>query len=171
MNIKEIDKTAYLSWSDVEYACELLSRKILQSTPNTTYDAIVTIQRGGCIPGVLLSHILNISEFYSIGIRTTLSENIKSLRLDSPIITKEDSLQNIYNKRILVVDDVVNTGRTMQVLKETLEKFAPLVYKTSALVWDGSYADLCPVDYYALYTPDWVVFPWEKHSPYTGDIE
>ena len=40
MNVKEIDKTAYLSWSDVEYACELLSRKILQSTPNTTYDAI-----------------------------------------------------------------------------------------------------------------------------------
>lgn len=115
MNVKEIDKTAYLSWSDVEYACELLSRKILQSTPNTTYDAIVSIQRGGCIPGVLLSHILNISEFYSIGIRTTLSENIKSLRLDSPIITKDDSLQNIYNKRILVVDDVVNTGRTMQI--------------------------------------------------------
>ncbi|MBV4249769.1 phosphoribosyltransferase family protein [Parabacteroides distasonis] len=56
------------------------------------------------------------------------------MRLDSPIITKDDSLRNTYNKRILVVDDVVNTGRTMQVLKETLEKFAPLVYKTSALV-------------------------------------
>lgn len=50
----------------------------------------------------------------------------------------------------------------MQILKETLEKFAPFTYKTSALVWDGSYADLCPVDYYALYTPDWVVFPWEN---------
>ena len=59
----------------------------------------------------------------------------------------------------------------MQVLKETLEKFAPLVYKTSALVQDGSNADSCPIDYYVLYTPDWVVFPWEKHPPYLGDIE
>lgn len=153
--------TTYLSWIDIENACLWLSQLILRRT-DAPFDVIVAIQRGGCIPGVYLSHLMHISEFYSIGIRTTSSEDIKAPRLTVPMISGDSSLKNICNKRVLIVDDVTNTGETMRILKKVIERCNPLAYKTCTLVWDGSYKGSCPVDYYAIYTPDWVVFPWEK---------
>lgn len=61
------------------------------------------------------------------------------------------------------MDDVVNTGNTINIVKKWLLNFQPASLKSAALVWDGSYNEIyCPVDFHALYTPDWVVFPWEN---------
>lgn len=151
----------YLTWIDTERSCHVLFEQIQRQ--NIAFDVIIAIQRGGCIPGVCLSHIMKISDFYSIGVRTTSTEDIRSVRLSKPIITADDSLKYIKGKRILIVDDVVNTGNTINVAKSCLCKFQPASLKTAALVWDRSHCDsFCPVDFHALYTPDWVVFPWEN---------
>lgn len=153
-------KITYLTWPDIQQYCYDLSEQIRKQ--DFVVDAIVAIQRGGCIPGVLLSHILEITEFYTIGVRTTLTEQIRSARLKKPVVSISDSLRNIKDKKILVVDDVVNTGKTMNTAKEWLESYQPSFIQTLALVWDRSCgSQACPVDFYALHTPDWVVFPWE----------
>lgn len=156
-----MEKVTYLTWNDIEKSSNVLFEQIQRQ--GIAFDAIVAIQRGGCIPGVCLSHIMGISEFYSIGMRTTSTENIRSTRLAEPIISVDHSLKNIKDKRILIVDDVVNTGNTMNTAKEWLWKFHPSSLSTAALVWDGSCSNKhCPVDFHSLYTPDWVVFPWEN---------
>lgn len=154
-------KITYLTWLDIEKSCIVLSEQIQRQS--ITFDTIVAIQRGGCISGVCLSHIMGIPEFYTIGVRTTSSESIRSARLDTPIISADYSLKKIKNKRILIVDDVVNTGNTINTVKQWLWKFQPHSLKSATLVWDGSNGNTsCPVDFHAVYTPDWVVFPWEK---------
>lgn len=156
-----MEKVTYLTWSDIKRRCVDLSEQIRDQS--ITFDAIIAIQRGGCVPGVYLSHIMEIPDFFTIGVRTTATENIRSSRLVDPIISSNYSFKNIKGKRILIVDDVVNTGKTINIAKSCLRKFQPASLKTAALVWDGSYSNrFCPVDFHTLYTPDWVVFPWEN---------
>ncbi len=158
-----MEKVTYLAWSDIEKNCMALLKQIQRQA--IEFDAVVAIQRGGCIPGVCLSHIMGISDFYTIGIRTTSSENVRSARLEKPVLSADSSLKCIKNKRVLIIDDVVNTGNTITVAKKWLWNFQPASLKSAALVWDGSYNNVdCPVDFHALYTLDWVVFPWENIS-------
>ena len=152
-------KITYLSWKDIEESCKVLTKKLLYSS--CKFDAIISIQRGGCIPGVLLSHLLYISEFYSIGIRTTSSEKINASRLEQTILLKTSDLVNIRDKNVLIIDDVINTGNTLQIALNEVLKFKPSICKTAVLVWDGDNSYIYKVDYYARRTPGWVVFPWE----------
>lgn len=150
----------YLSWRDIEEACKNINEQI--SCANYKIDIIVSIQRGGCIPGVILSHLLCVPEYYSIGIRTTSSDKIKSKRLLSPIIFKASALKNVQGKNVLIIDDVTNTGSTLQIAKKEILEYNPIDCKTSVLVWDGDNSINCQADFYAIFTPGWVVFPWEN---------
>lgn len=157
--MKEITK---LSWADIENCCIKLYEQILSS--KIRIDAIVSIQRGGCIPGVILSHLLHIDECYTIGIRTTCSDNIRSTRLNYPKLQIPETLRGISGKNVLIVDDVTNTGNTLVYAKEEVLKFNPCNCLTSVLIWDGDNSFECKADLFAHHTPGWVVFPWEMVS-------
>lgn len=146
-----------LNWNDIELCCVELYNKVKQYN----IDVIVSIQRGGCVPGVIMSHLLGVSEFYAIGIRTTSSEDIKAKRLDTPIVSIPNTLVNTENKNVLIIDDVTNTGKTFMYAKEEISKYKPQTCLTAALIWDGDNSSECVADFYAKYSPSWVVFPWE----------
>ncbi len=151
-----------LSWEDIENCCIKLYEQILSI--NIKIDTIVSIQRGGCIPGVILSHMLHVDECYTIGIRTTCSDNVRSRRLDDPKIQIPETLRSISGKNVLIVDDVTNTGNTLVYAKEEVLKFNPCNCFTSVLIWDGDNSFECKADLFARHTPGWVVFPWEVVS-------
>lgn len=155
-----MNNVTYLSWLDIEEACKNINKQILDT--NYKIDIIVSIQRGGCVPGVILSHLFCISEYYSIGIRTTSSERIKSERLSTPIIFKTNRLKNIQGRNVLIIDDVTNTGNTLQLAKNEIWEYKPANCKTAVLIWDGDNSSKCQADFYAKQTPGWVVFPWEN---------
>lgn len=152
-------KTTTLNWQDIERCCVEICKKIKGS--NIRIDAIVSVQRGGGIPSVIMSHLLEISDFYTIGIRTTSSENIRAKRFDMPIMHVPDALKNIENMSVLIIDDVTNTGNTLSYAKREIEKYHPKNCITAALIWDGDNSSACMADFYADYSPCWVVFPWE----------
>lgn len=152
-----------LSWNDVDRNCQLLFNKIKET--DIHFDTIVSIQRGGNIPAIKLGELMRINDHQSIGIRTTASEDIKAKRLKNPIVKINSKLGNIRNKKILLVDDVVNTGKTLEIALKEILKYKPAVYKTAALVLDKNNNGSTPnIDFYACQTPDWVVFPWEKDN-------
>lgn len=157
--MKEI---TYLSWIDIEDACKNINNQILQA--GIKIDVLVSIQRGGCIPGVILSHLLCVPEYYSIGIRTTTSEAIRSPRLKQPIVVKSSELKGIQDKHVLLIDDVTNTGKTLQIAKEEILEYHPASCNSAVLIWDGNNSLHCEASFYAKRTPNWVVFPWENHN-------
>lgn len=146
-----------LSWNDITNYCQTIKEAIVKS--GVKYDMIIGIQRGGIIPGVILSHMLDIPDYYSLGIRTTEFERCRK-RLQSPIV-KPNMLPDFTEKNVLVVDDVTNTGLTLRIAKQEILKRNPKLVTTISVVWDGMNSDKCPADIYSFYTPGWVCFPWE----------
>lgn len=156
-------KITNLSWEDINRNCKLLSNKIKKS--NISFDTIISIQRGGNIPAMKLGSLMKITDIQSISIRTTASEDVKSPRLRVPIVRVSSKLCNICNKRVLIVDDVVNTGMTLQIAVREILKYKPVICKTAALVLDKNNNGNEPkIDFYACQTPDWVIFPWEDNN-------
>lgn len=156
-----MNQITWLDWTQIDQLCSELATQI--SNYGFKPDVIVGIQRGGCIPAVLLSHYLDVKEFCVLGIRTTASNEIKAERTQ-PIVTGQSNLTNIKDKKVLLVDDVTNTGTTLNIAQTLILQHNPMECKTAVIVWDGDAKDKCDADFYATYTPTWVVFPWEKHG-------
>lgn len=120
-------------------------------------DLIVGITRGGLIPGVMLSHEMNIP------FETLEWSHRDSGNLDYPKIS------NIVNtqKKILFVEDIVDSGITMHSLivhivsafpNFTTYKFASLIQNTDITPWANfSYEKISRKT-----NQDWFVFPWER---------
>jgi len=150
-------KQTHLTWDDIEDCCKKLASVIKNS--DFKPEMIVGIQRGGCITAVLLSHLLNIENFCTIGIRSTKSDDIRSPRI-KPIIYDSFSLQLITGKRVLLADDITDTGETLIEAKKELLKYGPKEAKSATIICAP--ASNGKVDFYGKEVKPWVVFPWEK---------
>jgi len=155
---KELNKIeqTHLTWDDIEEYCKKLANIIKNS--DFKPEIIVGIQRGGAITAVLLSHLLNIADFCTIGIRTTKSDDIRAQRV-KPIIYDSFSLQLITEKNVLLTDDITDTGVTLIEAKKELLKNGCKDVKSVTLVCAP--ASKGKVDFYAKEVKPWVVFPWE----------
>ena len=120
-------KKLFVSWGTYQKMTVALSKKLKKGK----FDFIFGIPRGGLPIAVSLSHILNI-----------------------PLIVK---IPNSKGKKILVVDDISDSGRSFNKYK---------IYKTAALFVKSRTSHI--PDYYVNKTNRWIVFPWEteKSSKY-----
>lgn len=115
---------------------------------------ILGINRGGCIPGVYLSHRLNVPH-----------EPLDIRLRDHKSIPDIYRLNTNFNKgeRILILDDINDTGSTFNYITEHFGK--PDSVKYGAVINNKS--SLARIDYFG-YEIDkskndqWVVFPWEE---------
>lgn len=149
-------KLTHLTWDDIED----LSKKLANLIKNSgfTPEIIVGIQRGGCITAVLLSHLLNIEDFCTIGIRSTESDEVHAQRI-KPIIYDPFSLQRISGKNVLLADDIADTGGTLIEAKKVLLNYDCKEIKSATLVCAPDINR--KVDFNAKEIGPWVIFPWE----------
>jgi len=118
-------------------------------------DIIVGVSRGGWPPARVLSDLLNNPnlanvkvEFY-LGVAETKGE---------PTITQPVSV-NVAGKKVLIVDEVADTGKSLKLIKEHLAKEGATEVKV-ATIYYKPWSIITP-DYYARETSHWIVFPWE----------
>jgi len=152
-------KVVILNWEDINKFCVKLAYLIKESS--YLPEIIVGIQRGGCIPAVLLSHLLNVENFCSLGIKTTKSEQIRSPRKE-PIIFCDYSLEAVEGKNALKVDDVINTGTTLIEAKKRVIRYGSKDVKTAVMILDKIGVQKCNADYIGIDVNAWVIFPWEN---------
>ena len=81
--------------------------ELIEYTP----DCIIGIARGGVIPAVLLSKQLKVKDMYVLKVRVEGNKR----RIMAEVFT------DITNKKVLLVEDMLESGKTMIVLKEYLE--------------------------------------------------
>jgi hypoxanthine phosphoribosyltransferase len=118
-------------------------------------DIIVGVSRGGWPPARVLSDLLgnpnlaNVKAEFYLGVAETKGE---------PTLTQPVSMK-IANKKVLVVDEVADTGKSLKLVKEHIiengaaeVKIATVYYKPWSIV---------KPDYYEKETSKWIVFPWE----------
>lgn len=118
-------------------------------------DIVVGISRGGWLPTRVLSDLLDNPHIASVGAEfyVGVAETNYEPKLTQPISVL------VLDKKILLVDDVVDTGKSAMLIKAHLyregvkeARILTLYYKPWSIVRP---------DYYGKETSDWIVFPWE----------
>ncbi len=119
-------------------------------------DIIVGVSRGGWPPARVMSDLLqnpNLAnmkvEFYKdIGVRN------KKPRITQPVTME------VVGKRVLVVDDVSDTGHSLRVVANHLRS-KPVKEIRVCTIYMKPQSIFRP-DYYARTTRKWIIFPWER---------
>jgi uncharacterized protein len=128
-----------------------------QKIQNQPYkpDILVAIARGGLVPARILIDLLEIPaldfiqiEFYS-GINQTKLEPTLRQTLTTDIV----------GKRVLLVDDIADTGESLKLAKTHLQQKGASQIKTATMYFKPM--SITIPDFYEKQTTNWVVFPWE----------
>ena len=148
-----------LNWDNVNFLVECLSDQIKSKKIN--YDTIIALGRGGLIPGATLSYKLDIYNLYNLGISTREDDG---KYLDTIVYQKPTSLNK--NSKILVVDDINDSGRTFTAVNSILQSEYNIdsdnILYASLVMRDGSEFNKNIIFGNILYTTSWLQFPWDK---------
>lgn len=140
-------KTIKYPYNEYKKDLNSLVRQIQKK--NVKYDLVLGVERGGLIPAVHLSHRLQIP--------------LKTLSWSSQL--KDGSMLTWFilrNKKILLVDDIVDSGKTFL---EIFGKYWDM--DTAVLIYNNINESKIKPDYYGRMinrkdTPEWFDFWWEK---------
>lgn len=143
-----------LSWTEGAKLCEELVEKTRDYRP----DVLVGVSRGGLVPLRVFSDVLDIKKIGVLGIQfyKAIGETNKF-----PEITHEMPL-NISGKKILIIDDVADTGKSLVEAKKYIGKKGAKEIKTATLHFKPT--SIITPDYYIATTTDWIIYPWEIHE-------
>ena len=143
-------KKKYLSFQKVKQNLVDINLKINQS--NWKPDIILSVNRGGCVPGVFLSHMRDLDH------EVLSFKNIK--------IIKNDIIKKIMidNSSILIIDDINDAGNTLAKIKKEFNRY---IKKIKFAVLINNKSSSFEVDYYGSEIDKkidnrWIVFPWEN---------
>ncbi len=145
-----------LTWADVDALIDVLLPQLTHS-----FGALLMITRGGIVPGGIIAEALDIRDVLTAAVHFPDPRGVEK-RLTWPTFLQfpEDAL--LRSRRVLIVDDVWDDGRTIMTVRGRVEQagaipeMAVLHYKPT----HSLFPDHRP-DYYAAITDKWIVYPWE----------
>ncbi|MBN2122088.1 phosphoribosyltransferase [Candidatus Micrarchaeota archaeon] len=144
------------SWEETERAVWSICKKIQEVSFKP--DTIVAISRGGLVPAKLFSDALDVRDLRVI--RLSFYEAMGK-RMDEPRLV--DPLPgSIEGKRVLLVDDISDSGESFRAAMAHLLARNPASLKTASIhMKEGS--PFKP-DFFFQTNTKWVVYPWEKQE-------
>ncbi len=147
-----------VSWDEVvEWAWGLADR-VRESGYKP--DVIVALARGGYVPARLLCDFLDVENLLSI----QSQHWTEAAKAEERAIIKFPYKVDLSNYRVLVVDDIVDTGDTLRLARDYIrDTWKPKELKTAALQWISPVAKFKP-DYYYIEVKEWIWFqyPWTR---------
>ncbi|MBL7159217.1 phosphoribosyltransferase [Candidatus Microgenomates bacterium] len=141
------------SWDEMGSLCFALAQKILKSKQN--YDRLVALAKGGLTWSRTLVDYLKIPKISTFQIKFYKGLGKTKNR---PIIV-QSLPATIEGEKILVFDDVADSGETLKTAKEYL-KMCGAKSVCSATLFIKSWVKTKP-DFYAGKTDAWIIFPHE----------
>jgi hypoxanthine phosphoribosyltransferase len=146
-------KLLHTSWKDVERLSEELAHKIIESGYEP--DIIVAVSRGGFAPARILCDQLSIRRLASLQVE--FYAGIKDTALKPRIVYPLNA--DIDRQKVLVVDDVSDTGDSLMLAREHVLAGNPGDLRVATL-HIKPWTKFRP-DYHAAETEVWIVYPWE----------
>ncbi|HLF25215.1 MAG TPA: phosphoribosyltransferase family protein [Anaerolineae bacterium] len=149
-----------ITWTDLEKLVDHLLPQLYGA-----YDGLVLITRGGIVPGGMIAESLDIKSVLTAAVRFPEIEQ-KLLAWPTFLQFPDDEL--LRDRRVLVVDDVWGSGRTINSVRGRVEaaggrpEVAVLHYKPSESLFATK------PEYYAAVTDRYVIYPWEKRRGIQG---
>ena len=149
------NKKSYFKIEDMKIALLEIIKQMKES--NWFPEIIFSINRGGCVPGVYLSHAINVPHHV---IDVQLRDNNSKPNLYV--------LENYHDKKknILIIDDINDSGATFNLIKNHMKKYIVNLNYASLIENKSSNfkADFKGKLIDKTADPTWIVFPWEYHQ-------
>lgn len=154
-------KQLYVSWDEYHLLIERLALRVADS--GWVFDQILCLARGGLRPGDVLSRVFD----KPLAIMST-----SSYRADGGTVRDQLHLarhitlaQGELAGRVLLVDDLADSGRTLQAVVERLRGLPAITDLRSAVIWTKGVSTYVP-DYFVqeLPTSPWIHQPFEAYD-------
>ena len=151
-----------MSWADLGEASRGLASAIVDDGYEP--DLILGIARGGLLVAGALS--------YAIGVKNTFTMNVEFYtgvdeRLPVPMILPPvPELIDLHDARMLIADDVADTGETLALVQRFCERH---VAEARIAVLYEKPRSLVQCEYVWKRTDRWITFAWSAQAPVGGD--
>jgi xanthine phosphoribosyltransferase len=146
------EKAFPVSWDQFHRDARALAWRLAGSGP---FDGLVAITRGGLVPAAIVARELDLRLIETISVASyhdyKTQGGLKVLKPIAPEVAKLDS-----TGRILIVDDLTDTGATAKVVREMLPKahFATVYAKPLGRPLVDTFITEVSQD-------TWIYFPWD----------
>lgn len=144
-----------ISWAQ----CQTLLRDVALKIRTARFqpDVIVAIARGGFVPARLLCDYLSVMELVSFRI-----EHYRGQQVAAQAQIRHPLNVELHGKRVLVVDDLSDTGETFELAVHYLHRLGAAEVRTAALHYK-EHSRFEP-DYYAkrIRKWRWLSYPWAR---------
>jgi xanthine phosphoribosyltransferase len=142
-----------ISWDELHRDARSLAALLANEGP---FHVIVSIARGGLVPAAILARELGIRFIDTVCVASYQHANQGEVRLLKGLSLDIMSASGGRGKGVLVVDDLVDTGRTAQLVRGLLPDahFAAIYAKPSGRPLLDTFVSEVPQD-------TWIHFPWD----------
>jgi len=146
------EKAFPVSWDEFHRDARALAWRLNGAGP---FNAIVTVTRGGLVPAAIVARELNLRLIETICISSY--EHVRQGELKVLKGVASELVQNSGGKGVLIVDDLVDTGKTARVVRDLLPKahFATVYAKPMGRPLVDTFITEVSQD-------TWIVFPWDS---------
>jgi len=128
------------------------------------FDALVAITRGGLVPAAIVARELNIRVVESVAVKSYDHQNQGGIKVLKPIAS--EVLEKARNGgKVLIVDDLVDTGATARAVRDMLPgaHFATVYAKPKGREMVDTFITEVSQD-------TWIFFPWDLDVAYVPPI-
>jgi uncharacterized protein len=152
-----------MSWQDLGDGTQRLAE--LVHADGYRPDIVLAIARGGLLVGGALG--------YALGVKNTFSMNVEFYtgvdeRLEMPMLLPPvPDLVDFAEQRVLIADDVADTGATLALVKDFLEGKVGEV--RCAVLYEKPRSTVS-CEYVWRRTDRWIVFPWSALDPVGAEL-
>ncbi|WP_029090321.1 phosphoribosyltransferase [Brevibacterium album] len=156
----ELEDKEILTWERFGSA----SRELAQTIADSDFEPeiVIAIARGGLLPAGSLAYALGLklSDAINVEFYTDVHQTLPDPVLLAPMLDTE----SIRDRKLLVVDDVADSGRTLALVLDLLADHG--AQARSAVIYAKS-ASVVEPDFVWRRTDEWIVFPWSAEEPVT----
>lgn len=150
-----------LTWERFGTATRELAEHVAES--GWIPDIVVAVARGGLTVAGALSYALGVKNCGAINVEFYTGVDA---RLDVPVVLPPSlNLVDVTDLRVLVVDDVADTGHTLRLVREVLAQH--VAEARTAVLYHKTQSVIVP-DYTWMATDAWINFPWSVLPPVKG---
>src|SRR5436309_6721946 len=147
-----------MAWSELGLGCRALAKMVYEDGYRP--DMVLAIARGGLLVAGALSYALGVKNTYTMNVEfyTDIDE-----RLEMPMILPPvPDLVDLGEARVLIADDVADTGMTLALVKDFC---AGKVAEVRAAGLYEKPRSIVRCEYVWRRTDLWIVFPWSAEAP------
>jgi len=154
-----VQRREILSWEDVHKLVDHLLPQF-----DNEFEAMILITRGGIIPGGLLAEAMKLQLIYtaSVDFPAEMEEMKRPRLLAWPKFSQFPQEALLRDKRVLIIDDVWGSGRTITAVKNRVAAAGGTPY--TCVLHFNPYRNLFGTarpDFFAAVTDAYIVYPWE----------